>query len=108
MDNKIAAKNIYLYYYSMLGYPGAEIAIQLANKFTGDEVIKFGKYEGNYLGEIILLDPQYIQWLLENTKFTLSENATLLYDMTKHGFYVGGYTTDFLTCDSYIKRREPL
>lgn len=37
-----------------------------AEKLTKDSVLKFGKYRGEKLGEVMDTDPKYLEWCLEN------------------------------------------
>jgi len=100
---KLRARNLYLYYYKLLGYPGYSDAVELVNHFSGNRKFDFGKYKGKGIGDIIFLDRQYIRWCLNNIPtFKLNEREQILFDTdTKISF--GGYTMEITSggCQSY-------
>jgi hypothetical protein len=42
--------------------------------------LPFGKYKGDLLEDVIMEDPGYVEWLIENTDVTLDPKAMELLD----------------------------
>lgn len=94
-DNlELRARNLKLYYWSMLGYPGEKTAVQLINHFCHFHKFDFGQWKGCCIGEIMLIQPSYIRWCINNVStFKLNEEETALLNTSwKHS--VGGYNWD--------------
>lgn len=107
-DLKLRARNLFLFWIKMLGYPGQAIAIELVNNFAGNRKLWFGQYKGNYIGEIIFLDKQYIKWCLDNIPFfKLNNMEQILFD-TSQKIDLGGSITEFGNgiCESYDRPGE--
>ena len=87
---ELRARNLKLFYWRMLGYPGESVAINLINKFCHYQKFTFGKYKNQYVGEILMMFPDYIKWLIENVpSFTVNEEIKALYNTSwKHS--IGG------------------
>ena len=88
------ARNLKLFYWYMLGYPGINTAKELINHFCHYHKFTFGKYKGKCIGEIMMIDFQYIKWCIDNIpSFEMNEEEKALYDASwKHS--IGGYTYD--------------
>jgi len=100
LDN--IAWNLNIFYHRMLCYPGEITALELIDSFTRNNLLKFGKYKGNRVGRIILLDPQYIAWLIKNVpSFKLTPEEEALYKAKTKPIHLGGCITDFSTDETY-------
>ena len=99
------ARNLKLFYWSMLGYPGINLAKELINHFCHYHKFTFGQYKGKCIGEIMMVDFQYIKWCIDNIpSFEMNEEEKALYN-TSWKYSVGGYTSEFINgyIDSYNK-----
>ena len=99
------ARNLKLFYWSMLGYPGINLAKKLINHFCHYHKFTFGQYKGKCIGEIMMTDFQYIKWCIDNIpEFKMNEEEKALYN-TSWKYSVGGYTSEFINgyIDSYNK-----
>lgn len=65
----LRARNLKVFYWKMLGYPGISTAIDLINHFCKYHKLTFGQYKGKCIGEIIMLSPRYIRWCIKNVPF---------------------------------------
>ena len=91
----LRARNLYLFWYKMLGYPGIATAEKLIANFTHNRVFAFGKYKGACIGEMILLNRKYVNWCLENIpSFKLNKEELVLFTMDK-SINLGGYGDEF-------------
>lgn len=104
MDLAYTAKQYYVFWHKMLGYPGIHTATDLIREFTRNRRLEFGKYRGRHVADIIMADRQYIQWCIDNVpafKLTAEENA--LFKAGTDGCRIGGYTSEIIgdTCYSY-------
>ena len=54
------ARNLKVFYWHMLGYPGINLAKELINHFCHYHKFTFGKWKGKCIGEIMMIDLQYI------------------------------------------------
>lgn len=45
-------------------------------------VMPFGKYKGGYMYWLVVKHPYYIQWIVNNTKFELTETEKWLWKLT--------------------------
>ena len=98
-------RNLKLFYWSMLGYPGINLAKKLINHFCHYHKFTFGKWKGKCIGEIMMIDFQYIKWCIDNIpSFEMNEEEKALYN-TSWKYNVGGYTSEFINCyiDTYTK-----
>ena len=88
------ARNLKLFYWSMLGFPGINLAKELINRFCHYRKFTFGRYKGKCIGEIMMMDFPYIKWCLDNIpSFEMNEEEKALYNTGwKHN--VGGYTDE--------------
>lgn len=94
-DLKTRARNLFLFWAKMIGYPGYSTAIELVNKFAGNHKFAFGQYKNKGIGEIIFLDRHYISWCLKNiSTFKLSKREQILFD-TDTSYSIGGSVTSF-------------
>lgn len=96
-DNlELRARNLKLFYWGMFSYPGETTAIQLINYFCHYHKFDFGRYRNRYIGEIMIIDTQYIEWCIENVpSFKMNkEEESLLNTSWKHS--VGGYRWDLI------------
>ena len=99
------ARNLKVFYWKMLGYPGVSLAKDLINHFCHYHKFTFGKYKGECIGEIMMTDFQYIKWRIDNIpSFEMNEEEKALYN-TSWKYSVGGYTSEFINgyIDSYNK-----
>ena len=99
------ARNLKLFYWSMLGYPGINLAKKLINHFCHYHKFTFGQYKGKCIGEIMMADFQYIKWCIDNIpSFEMNEEEKALYN-TSWKYSVGGYTSEFINgyIDTYTK-----
>ena len=97
------ARNSKLFYWSMLGYPGVNLSKELLNHFCHDHEFTFGKWKGKCVGEIMMIDFQYIKWCIDNIpSFEMNEEEKALYS-TSWKYNVGGYTSDIAIGDTYTK-----
>ena len=97
------ARNLKLFYWSTCGYPGINIAKELINHFCHYHKFTFGKWKGKCIGEIMMIDLQYIMWCIDNIPlFEMNEEEKALYNTTwKHN--TGGYTSEFNCGYTYTK-----
>ena len=99
------ARNFKLFYWRMLGYPGINLAKELINHFCHYHKFTFGKWKGKCIGEIMMIDFQYIKWCIDNIpSFEMNEEEKALYN-TSWKYSVGGYTSEFINgyIDTYNK-----
>lgn len=102
------ARNLKVFYWSMLGYPGINLAKKLINHFCHYHKFTFGQYKGKCIGEIMMADFQYIKWCIDNIpSFEMNEEEKALYN-TSWKYSVGGYTSEFINgyTDTYTKDGE--
>ena len=102
------ARNLKLFYWSMLGYPGINLAKKLINHFCHYHKFTFGQYKGKCIGEIMMVDFQYIKWCIDNIpSFEINEEEKALYN-TSWKCDEGGYTDEFINgyTDTYTKDSE--
>lgn len=94
---ELRARNLKLYYWNMRGYPGEGVAINLINKFCNYQKFHFGKYKNRYIGEIMMICPSYIKWVIDNVpSFEISKEIKALYNTSwKHS--VGGSSWNITT-----------
>lgn len=106
-DNlELRARNLKLYCWDMLGYPGEITAIQLINHFCRYHKFDFGKYRNRYVGEIMMIDPQYIKWCIENvSSFRLNKEEEALLN-TSWKYSVSGYRWDITHNETSIVPSE--
>ena len=103
------AMDFKLFYWSMLGSPGINLAKELITRFCHYHKFTFGQYKDKYIGEIMMIDFQYIKWCIDNIPaFDMNEEEKALYN-TRWKYNVGGYTSEFIngytgtyTKDGYI------
>ena len=97
------ARNLKLFYWNMYGYPGINLAKELINHFCHYHKFTFGKWKGKCIGEIMMIDLQYIMWCIDNIPlFEMNEEEKALYNTTwKHN--TGGYTSEFNCGYTYTK-----
>lgn len=94
------ARNLKVFYWHMLGYPGINLAKNLINHFCHYHKFTFGKWKGKCIGEIMMIDFQYIKWCIDNIpSFEMNEEEKALYN-TSWKYSAGGYTSEFI--NSYI------
>ena len=100
------ARNLKLFYCRMLGYPGINLAKELINHFCHYHKFTFGKWKGKCIGEIMMIDLQYIMWCIDNIPlFEMNEEEKALYNTTwKHN--TGGYTSEFNCGYTYTKNGD--
>ena len=99
------ARNLKVFYCHMLGYPGINLAKRLINHFCHYHKFTFGKWKGKCIGEIMMIDFQYIKWCIDNIpSFEMNEEEKALYN-TSWKYSVGGYTSEFINSyiDTYTK-----
>ena len=90
------ARNLKVFYWAMLGYPGINLATELINHFCHYHKFTFGKWKGKCIGEIMMIDFQYIKWCIDNIPaFKMNEEEKALYG-TSWKYSVGGYTSEFI------------
>lgn len=100
------ARNLKLFYWSMIGSPGINLAKELINRLCHYHKFAFGRYKGKCIGEIMMMDFPYIKWCLDNIpSFEMNDEEKALYD-TSWKYNVGGYTSEVDTGDTYIKYGE--
>ena len=103
------ARNLKLFYWKMLGYPGVSLAKDLINHFCHYHKFTFGKYKGECIGEIMMTDFQYIKWCIDNCPiFKMNEEENALYN-TSWKYSVGGYIDEFIYgcyTDTYTKEGD--
>lgn len=66
---ELRARNLKLYYWNMMNYPGETTAINLINNFCHHHKFTFGKWKGRCIGEIMIIFPEYIKWCIKNVPF---------------------------------------
>ena len=100
------ARNLKLFYWHMCGYPGISIAKKLINHFCNYHKFTFGKWKGKYIGEVMMIDFQYITWCIDNVpSFEMNEEENALYNTSwKHN--VGGYTCGLNYGYTYDKNED--
>ena len=97
------ARNLKVFYWKMLGCPGVNLAKELINQFCHYHKFNFGKYEGKCIGEIMMMNFQYIKWCIDNIpSFEMNEEETALYN-TSWKYNVGGYVYEVINGDAYTK-----
>lgn len=96
------ARNFKVFYWNMRGYPGVNLAKELINHFCHYHKFTFGKYKGRCIGEIMMIDLQYITWCIDKIPaFEMNEEESALYN-TSWKYHVGGYTTNLISiADTY-------
>ena len=102
------ARNLKVFYWHMLGYPGINLAKKLINHFCHYHKFTFGKWKGKCIGEIMMVDFQYIKWCIDNIpSFEMNEEEKALYN-TSWKYSVGGYTSEFINgyIDTYTKNGD--
>lgn len=102
------ARNLKVFYWHMLGYPGINLATKLINHFCHCHKFTFGKWKGKCIGEIMMIDFQYIKWCIDNIpSFEMNEEEKALYN-TSWKYSVGGYTSEFINgyIDTYTKNGD--
>ena len=100
------ARNFKLFYWNMRGYPGINLAKELINHFCHYHKFTFGKWKGKCIGEIMMIDLQYIMWCIDNIPlFEMNEEEKALYNTSwKHN--TGGYTSEFNCGYTYTKNSD--
>lgn len=89
-DLNLRARNLKVFYWNMLGYPGEKTTIDLINHFCNYHKFDFGKWKGSYIGEIMMIFPSYIRWCLENiSSFKLNAYEEALWN-TSWKYSLGG------------------
>ena len=97
------ARNLKLFYWSMLGYPGINLAKELINHFCHYHKFTFGKWKGKCIGETMMTDFQYIKWCIDNIpSFEMNEEEKALYN-TSWKYNVGGYVYEVINGNTYTK-----
>ena len=97
------ARNFKLFYCRMLGYPGINLAKELINHFCHYHKFTFGKWKGEYIGEIMMIDFQYIKWCIDNIpQFEMNKEEKALYN-TSWKYNIGGYTSELDCGYTYTK-----
>ena len=97
------ARNLKLFYWSMRGCTGINLAKKLINYFCHYHKFTFGKWKGKCIGEIMMIDFQYIKWCIDNIpSFKMNEEEKALYD-TSWKYSVGGYVYEVISYDTYTK-----
>ena len=99
------ARNLKVFYWHMLGYPGINLAKKLIIHFCHYHKFTFGKWKGKCIGEIMMIDFQYIKWCIDNIpSFEMNEEEKALYN-TSWKYSAGGYTSEFINSyiDTYTK-----
>ena len=102
------ARNLKVFYWHMLGYPGINLATKLINHFCHYHKFTFGKWKGKCIGEIMMTDFQCIKWCIDNIpSFEMNEEEKALYN-TSWKYSVGGYTSEFINgyIDTYTKNGD--
>ena len=87
----------------MVGYPGINLAKELINHFCHYNKFTFGKWKGKCIGEIMMIDFQYIKWCIDNIpQFEMNKEEKALYNTSwKHN--IGGYTSELDCGYTYTK-----
>ena len=104
MDIVYVAKQFYIFWHKMCGYPGLCDAKKLIRKFTDNNKFDFGKYKGRFIADIIMADRQYIKWCIGNlSSFKLTEAEKALFNAGEKGYRIGGEGTEIIgnSCFSY-------
>ena len=97
------ARNLKVFYWHMLGYPGINLAKELINHFCHYHKFTFGKWKGKCVGEIMMTDFQYIKWRIDNIpSFEMNEEEKALYN-TSWKYNVGGYVYEVINGNTYTK-----
>ena len=97
------ARNLKLFYWRMLRYPGINLAKELINHFCNYHKFTFGKWKGKCIGEIMMIDFQYITWCIDNIPlFEMNEEEKALYN-TSWKYNIGGYTSELDCGYTYTK-----
>lgn len=97
------ARNLKIFYWSMLGYPGINLAKELINHFCHYHKFTFGKWKGKCIGEIMMIDFQYIKWCIDNIpSFEMNEEEKALYN-TSWKYNEGGYVYEVINGNTYTK-----
>lgn len=97
------ARNLKVFYWHMLGYPGINLAKELINHFCHYHKFTFGKWKGKCVGEIMMTDFQYIKWCIDNIpSFEMNEEEKALYS-TSWKYNVGGYVYEVINGNTYTK-----
>ena len=97
------ARSLKLFYWSMLGYPGINLAKELINHFCHYHKFTFGKWKGKCIGETMMTDFQYIKWCIDNIpSFEMNEEEKALYN-TSWKYNVGGYVYEVINGNTYTK-----
>ena len=97
------ARNLKVFYWHMLGYPGINLAKELINHFCHYHKFTFGQYKGKCIGEIMMTDFQYIKWCIDNIpEFKMNEEEKALYN-TSWKYNVGGYVYEVINGNTYTK-----
>ena len=97
------ARNLKLFYWNMRGYPGINLAKELINHFCHYHKFTFGKWKGEYIGEIMMIDFQYIKWCIDNIpQFEMNKEEKALYN-TSWKYNIGGYTSELDCGYTYTK-----
>lgn len=97
------ARNLKVFYWHMLGYPGINLAKELINHFCHYHKFTFGKWKGKCVGEIMMTDFQYIKWCIDNIpSFEMNEEEKALYS-TSWKYNVGGYAYEVINGNTYTK-----
>lgn len=95
------ARNLKVFYWKMSGYPGVSLAKDLINHFCHYHKFTFGQYKGKCIGEIMMIDYQYVMWCINKVPtFKLNEEENALLN-TSWKYHVGGYTTNLTFGDTY-------
>lgn len=97
------ARNLKVFYWKILGYPGINLAKKLINHFCHYHKFTFGKWKGKCIGEIMMIDFQYIKWCSDNIpSFEMNEEEKALYN-TSWKYNVGGYVYEVINGNTYTK-----
>ena len=97
------ARNLKLFYWNMCGYHGINLAKELINHFCHYHKFTFGKWKGKCIGEIMMIDLQYIMWCIDNIPlFEMNEEEKALYN-TSWKYNIGGYTSELDCGYTYTK-----
>lgn len=105
---ELRARNLKLFYWKMMGYPGEHTAINLINNFCHHHKFTFGKWKGKCVGEIMVIFPEYIKWCVENVSFfKMNKEEEALYN-TSWGRYLGGTSWNITEDEvTYIPSERP-
>lgn len=86
----LRARNLKVFYWRMLGYPGKSTALNLINHFCKYHKFTFGKYKGRCIGEIMVTSPSYIKWCIANVSFfKMNKEEEALFN-TSWNYCIGG------------------